>query len=190
MRKHSLLFACASLAFAGGGTPLAAQGTAPTVVDRFEQMCLAPATTLDERAQHLGSAPGFVSIPFPSEGALHKADVKLAWRGEIDGVEYLALLSSKTKSKSFSTFCELRSTRLVEVASTYAAAFEAAARRAGLADRERYDPLFYQFSGRLASGKRAHAKLTSALVRDGVTMVVRRGVAMVGSKTLSLSVIY
>jgi hypothetical protein len=144
-------------------------------------MCLTAADTVQERAAIIGQVEGFESVDVPVDGALHKADTKLAWRGEIDGVAYYALLSQRGKSKSFSTFCELRALPYKQ-ASVFAGAFEAAARRVGLNNGERFVPVFYQFSGRLESGKRAHAKLTSA--------PVRRGMAMVGSRYLSFSIIY
>jgi hypothetical protein len=136
------------------------RGTGVNVVQKFEQFCLADTSGPTALSKIVEQDKSWSITTFPDDYKSEKADVKLAWLGNIDGrVFELLYLNYKSQTK-YGTHCVLRSAGR-ERFYPYFDDFRAVTKKFGLGGKETDVPHFFRASGKLASGKRADAVLAT-----------------------------
>jgi hypothetical protein len=161
--------------------PAAAFELADSVAGQFQRFCLTNAASIDEQVSIIDAASGWARAPLPNYGRYHKADKNFAWKGEIEGIPFVLTLSNRSKDKNLSTLCALHAEPF-QPASNFHASFGQVMVEAGLKEDESFGSVLYGYRGKLSNGKRATARLSSDSVR--------RGMAMLSSNRLELSILY
>jgi hypothetical protein len=151
------------------------------IVAEFGRLCLAGTANASEFSALVGKTQNWLEIPAPVEGRLFKSDENFAWQHKSLDRTYELIYSRKSKARSFSTICRIRTVDPAE-ASEFQPAFKNLMATFGFRESDTLGKEFYQYRGRAPGQKRSWATLSSAAVRQGFSVL--------SGNNLDLNIIY